>query len=125
MAEAGRPTKMTNEVLAKLREGFLRGYTDEESCLFAEINPTTLYRYQEDNPDYASEKEQWKKNPILEAKHTVLSGIKRDPKLALDYLKSKARDEFSVKTETDLTTNGKDINPVLVKFIDADNRDSS
>lgn len=26
--------------------------------------------------------------------------------------------------KTDLTTNGKDINPVLVKFIDADNRNS-
>lgn len=116
--KVGRPTVMTDEVLAILREGFLRGYDDEEACLSANINPSSLYRYCEDHKDFASEKEQLKKNPILKAKYTLLKGIERDPKLALDYLRSKKRDEFSTRNE--LT--GKDgekleAQPVLVKFV--------
>lgn len=41
-----------------------------------------------------------------------------------DRLEIANRTEGMPKQQTDLTTNGKDINPVLVKFIDADNRNS-
>lgn len=96
-----RPTVMTEETLALLKEAFLLGMTDSEACLYAgDINPSTLYKYQDEHPEFSKRKEQWKQNPILEARQSVLKGIKRDPDLALKFLERKLKDEFSTKTES-------------------------
>lgn len=41
----GRPTKMTQGTVKKLEEAFLRGLSDEEACLYADISKPTLYDY--------------------------------------------------------------------------------
>lgn len=99
LGKAGRKTKMTPEVLAKLEEGFMYGFTDVECCFYVSINETTLYRYCEKNPEFARRKEQLKRNPILVAKKTVAENLKADPKLAFNYLKSKCSEEFSERKE--------------------------
>ncbi len=68
----GRPSKMTKVTLGKLREAFLIGSTDEEASVYAGIHPSTLYDYQQQNPDFSEEKEAWKMKPILtEAQNRV------------------------------------------------------
>lgn len=96
----GRPTAMTDETLAKLKEGFLMGMTDSEACLYAnDICPATLYKYQDEHPEYSELKDQWKQNPVLEARQSVLKGLRRDPDLALKFLERKKKDEFSLRSE--------------------------
>ena len=104
--KGGRPFLITETVLAKLREGFLMGFDDEEACAYVDINPSTLYRYQEAHPEYASKKEAWKKNPILEAKATVTKRLKYDAELAFKYLERKKKSEFASRHE--LTGEGGD-----------------
>jgi hypothetical protein len=98
MAEPGRPTVMTEDVLAKLRQAFLMGCDDEEACAFAEIDPKTLYRYQEKNHEYASEKAKWKQNPILKAKATIYSNL-NEKETAKWYLERKKKGEFAQRNE--------------------------
>ncbi len=103
--EAGRPTVMTKEVIAKLEEAFLLGCTDMEACLVANINKATLYRYQEDHPEFVERKETLKKTPTLLARRTVVTDIATNSDLAMKYLERKEKDEFSSKSEinTNLT----------------------
>ncbi len=95
----GRPTKMTPNVLGKLEEAFAFGCTDVEACLFADINPDTLYSYCKKNPKFSERKEFLKETPILLARQSVIRDMQLDGNLALKYLERKKKDEFSLKQE--------------------------
>lgn len=94
----GRPTKMTKDTIAKLKQAFAIGCTDEEACAYAEISHTTLYNYQSDRPKFVEEKERLKKNPILKAKQTVVNSLK-NTKDAQWYLERKSKHEFGTRQE--------------------------
>lgn len=100
-AKGGRPTVMTENTLAKLKEAFLMGCTDEEACAFAEIDPASLYRYQDKNPSYASKKSTWKLNPFLIARTTILKSLTR-AKDAQWFMERKKSDEFSSKDSVEV-----------------------
>lgn len=70
-----RPTVMTPEIIKKLEEAFLCGCTDVEACLFADIAPSTLYDYQQKNPEFSERKETLKSNPVLKARKVVLNAL--------------------------------------------------
>ena len=72
---AGRPTKMTSDTLAKLEHAFLMGCSDPEACLYADIVPSTLYRYQESNPEFSERKETLKQNPVMKARGVILEAL--------------------------------------------------
>lgn len=101
MAESvGRPTVMTEEVLQKLEYAFMRGLTDLEACLYANIGTTTLYNYCEENPEFRERKEELKKNPTAKAKLNVYEAIEnKDVDVSKWYLERRAKDEFSTKQE--------------------------
>lgn len=120
----GRPTKMTPETLEKLRQAFLFGATNDEACAYAEIHRDTLYDYMKKNPEYSYLVEQYKENPILKAKKTVMNSLD-DPKVSQWYLERRAK-EF--KPKQDLTTNDKDLpTPILngIEGINVSTNDSS
>ena len=110
--KGGRPTKMTEATLKKLREGFLMGYSDREACLYADIEPQTLYNYQNKNVEFVGQKEQWKMNPILKAKKTVFDNLD-NPKIAQRYLETKCSDEFSTSQKQQIT-GGVEIQKVFI-----------
>lgn len=106
--KGGRPTKMTSEILAKLESGFKIGLNDAEACAYADIDPATLYRYQDKHKKFCKQKEQWKKNPIAKAKNTIYKNLD-DPQTAKWYLERKCKDEFSTKQEVSTTNTNIDI----------------
>ena len=114
--KAGRPTKMTKDVLAKLEQAYKVGATDEEASEYAEIDPSTLYRYFKKNPAFCNKKTGWKTRPCLKAKFTVYKNLD-DPKLALDYLKLRD-DDFSTKVKSEVTNTTPQI--VVASQSDAD-----
>ena len=101
MADFGRPPVMTEEIIAKLEEGFIKGLTDREACLFADIHPATLYRYCQDNPDFSERKELLKEQVKMRAKINIAEGIeKNDKPLSQWYLETKGKnDGFSKRNE--------------------------
>lgn len=120
-----RPTVMTPEVIAKLEEAFAWGCTDIEACLWANIAEKTLYLYQEKNPEFIQRKESLKETPVLNSRATVARAVKRDPKLAIDYLARKKKDEFSLRSEH-TGKDGKDLpTPILGGATDVQNQDQT
>ncbi len=105
MAEIGRPTVMTPETIAKLEEGFISGLSDREACLYANINPATLYRFCEENPDFSERKELLKEQVKMNAKFNVATGIKAgDKPLSTWYLERRDK-AFNPKQEVEHSGN--------------------
>ncbi len=84
---------MTAHRLAKLREAFLFGATDEEACLLARIHPSTLYKYQQENEEFSEEKGRLKLNPVLKARQAIFKDLD-NVTTAKWYLERKMKSEF-------------------------------
>lgn len=97
----GRPTIITEAVLQKLEEAFSLGCTDKEACVLADIAPSTLYNYQEANPEFLERKEQLKEKPILKARKTVVDSLEGDVNSAWKYLERKDK-SLNPKPETEV-----------------------
>ena len=99
----GRPTVMTEAVLHKLEEAFSLGCSDKEACVYANIAPSTLYLYQEKNPEFSERKQLLKEKIVLLARQTVAKAIQNgDEKSAQWLLERKKRKEFAVRTQMEL-----------------------
>ena len=109
----GRPPKMTESTLAKLKEAFLWGCSDREACLWAEISQDVLYDYQTAHPEYTEQKKIWKESPILRARRAVVETLDDNADLSLKFLERKKKDEFSLRSETDITSNGQALGAVI------------
>lgn len=108
-----RPTIMTPETIQELEKAFIMGCSDIEACLLAKISKTTLYNYQEVNPEFVDRKEALKNHPTLQARKSVYDKLEEgDVNTAKWYLERKKKDEFS--TSTDLNLGGQNgANPIV------------
>lgn len=104
----GRPTVMTEEVIAKLEEAFANGATDLQACFLANISKDSLYRYIQEHPEFSDRKEALKDMIAYRAKLKVKHDIESElgSKTAQWYLERKDKD---FKNKTDLTSDGKSI----------------
>jgi hypothetical protein len=101
--EAGRPTKMTEEVVKKLVACFSNGFSDQLACDHVGITKQTLYNYCDKNPEFLTIKERLKKNPVAAATLNIVKAIDNgDVKASQWYLERKCKDEFSLRTETEV-----------------------
>lgn len=69
---------MTKEVLQKLEDAFAFTFTDDEACLYAGIDPKTLYNYQKRNPKFIQRKEALRLSPNIVAKQVLVNGIAKN-----------------------------------------------
>jgi hypothetical protein len=113
---------MTPETISKLEEVFALGGTDREACGFAGISTQTLYDYQNRYPEFVERKEFLKEHPVLKARRSVVAAIESDPELALKFLERRRKDEFSLRTETDLTSGGDKVH--AINYVVPDNQPS-
>ena len=101
---AWRPTVMTEEIVNKLLTAFAYSFSDAEACLYAWISKQTLYDYCKRHPDFSDQKEELKNKPNIKAKMNWIEKINnKDYQASKEWLERKAKDEFSLKTETDNT----------------------
>jgi hypothetical protein len=100
LKKVGRKTAMTEDKIAKLEDGFLKGLSDTEACLYSNVAPSTLYLYCKENPQFSERKTQLKENVRMRAKLNIAEGIEaKDRLLSQWYLERKAKDEFSTRQE--------------------------
>lgn len=99
-SNAWRPTVMTESVVNKLEEGFSKGLTDVEACLYANISKQSLYDYCKLHPEFTDRKEELKQQPKMKAKLIINDKLdEKDDYNARWYLETKGKDEFSKKVE--------------------------
>jgi len=98
MADVGRPTVMTPDVINKLESVFAIGGTDKEACAYADISHQTLYDYQHNNPEFVERKEMLKERPFIKARQTIVKALD-NPADAQWFLERKRKSEFAARTE--------------------------
>lgn len=87
------------------------GCTDPEACLYAGIVPSTLYRYQESNPEYSERKETLKQNPVMKARGVILNALEEGDTLT-------AHKVIDRKEGSKLALTGANDGPIEVKTIE-------
>ena len=106
--KGGRPTVMTDEVVAKLEYGFMRGLNDTEACCYAGISRQAFYDYIQRNPEFADRKEELKSHPSTKAKLNITEAIESgNEELSRWWLERKNKQEFSTKQEIAADVNEK------------------
>lgn len=101
---------MTPETIGKLEEGFLKGLSDREACLYADINPSTLYAYCIANPDFSERKELLKEQVKMQAKKNIAEAIGAGNLHTSQWYAERRDRDFSGKQEVDITSKGERIN---------------
>lgn len=100
----GRPTIMTPDIIDKLEQAFSLGASDLEACLHAGIGKSTLYNYQNQNPSFVERKELLKDKLILKSRAVLAAALgNNDKQTAQWYLERKRKEEFSVRTEANVS----------------------
>lgn len=102
---AGRPTVRTPEVDTKIEQAAALGASYEEIAFYAGIHRNTLYRWAQEDEELKGRIEELQQQPILKARQTVIQSL-GDPDRAFRYLERKRKAEFSLRTETDVTSGG-------------------
>ena len=95
----GRPTKMTEPTLRKLKVAFLINCTDAEACGFAGIAPPTLYEFQKKHPEFTELKRKWRDTHVMAARLNVFRSVVKDQNMGDSWLtlKTQRKDEYSEK----------------------------
>lgn len=89
------------------------GCTLHEACLHAVTPYTTVIDYVNKDDEVRNKIERMQNVPILKARESLLGGIETSPELALKFLERKKKDEFSLRNETDITSNGQALGAVI------------
>lgn len=110
MAEIGRPTVMTDEVIRKIEEVAALDGSVAEMAYYAGIHPDTVYAHMKSNPEFSDRITALRNRPVLKARQTVTKALD-DPTFAFKYLEKKAKKEFgnSLELSGDINVNGPSI----------------
>ena len=100
-----RPSKLTPELLARLKVAFLIGATYKEASYAVGISEKTISNYTKNDPELLQQIEGWRSAPILRAKQTIIDHLD-EVKTAQWYLERRCP-EF--KSKQDITTNDQDL----------------
>lgn len=100
MADVGRPTVMTEEVIRKLEDAFLIGATDREAIFKANISSTSFYEYCKEHPEFTERIEMLRDMPKYRARVNINDALGTgDKAISQWYLERKAKSEFAQRTE--------------------------
>lgn len=94
MAQVGRPTELTDEVIHKIEEVAALDGSVEEMAFYANVHRGTVYRWLKENKEFSDRIEALRQDPILKARQTVIKSLD-DPNQAFKYLERKRPAEFS------------------------------
>jgi len=124
--DVGRPPIVDEIVLQKLEQAFSNDLTDLEACLYAGIGKSTLYNYQNANPEFLERKEILKNALSLKAKNVLANSINAGNEAdAKWWLERRRKEQFSTRSESTGADGGaqkheiKDVTDIKQKLLKA------
>ena len=101
----GRPEELLkSEKVNQLKTAFSDGLTIDQACVYAKISKQTYYNHIEKYPEFLDEINALRQNISILAKRNVVNRIKEGDEISSKWwLERKDKDEFSLKTETQLS----------------------
>lgn len=114
---------MTPETIAKLEQAFLMGCSDLEACLYADITKSTLYRYQEEHPEFCDRKETLKENPVMLSRKVLLDALHDGDRLTAHKIIER-KEGTKVKQEITGADGGAIDSKLTIEFVTVENKTS-
>jgi transcriptional regulator with XRE-family HTH domain len=106
-------------VLKVLEPLFRLGMTRRKACMTAGVHESTLSRWETDDIELSIKIDTWIKEPSRLAMMNWVDKVKEgDYQASKDWLERKEKDEFSTKTENDITSKGEKLTDINIRFID-------
>jgi hypothetical protein len=113
-------------ILESLKDYLELGFSRSRACKMIGFNETTLSKWLSNSEALSMKISGWENAMNKIALANIRDAMKKEGELEDDTRKEnswkwaerKMKDEFSTKTETDLTTNGESIQPLVVRVID-------
>jgi len=102
-SNAGRPTKLTDEVRRKIEEIAALDGSVEEMAYYSGVHRATLYDWLQKDEEFSDRIKELRERPVLKARQTVVKSLE-DANHAFRYLEKKKRKEFG--NNVDITSNG-------------------
>lgn len=99
-------SKLTAEIVTKLKEAFAIGATIEQACYYAEISPRTYYRWVEKNPKLSHEFDLMRQKLPLAAKTNLAKAIQEDKDIGLSRWLVERRESDSYGEKVKLEHSG-------------------
>lgn len=99
---------MTPDTIHKLEEGFSKGLSDREACLYAGIVPQTLYTYGQENPGFLERRDLLKENVRMQAKINIHTEVAAGDARTSQWYLERRDPEFREKQQIDTTVRLKD-----------------
>jgi predicted DNA-binding protein YlxM (UPF0122 family) len=115
MAEVVNPVKLNDETVKTIENALALDCSIEEVCLMANITRQTYYNWINSFPELRERFDILRAAPFLKARKTINDSLS-NPQYAFEYMKRKKKNEFSERSEV-TGADGKELQPVLVKFI--------
>ena len=72
-------TKMTEETIGKLAQAFAIGATGKQACDYADIDPSTLWQWEKDNPELSKYFDRMREKLPLKSKQNIALAIHGTP----------------------------------------------
>lgn len=100
---AGRPRADIEQYLTEIQPYLEVGCSLHESCLHAVVPYTTVVDHMKRDDEIRKKIERMENVPILIARQSVVGTMAENADLALKYLERKKKDEFSLKSEQEIS----------------------
>lgn len=136
MADVGRPTDLTDELLVEIKQLILDGKNLKEIARIKEMPEVTIYKWHENNYlNFYDKVEGWRRDRKLMLANRNIEAILQLDTNDKDFVKTVSdmskfvaetldKKNYSKRTEN-TGADGKDLIPVLVKFIDSNEDDNN
>lgn len=99
----GRPTVMTEEVVAKLVEGFKADFTIDEACRYAGIDQSTYFRRRQVDEAFCKEMDSAKDYVLIKAKKNIQTAVDEgDTDLSVKLLKMRQNKIYSERNVSEI-----------------------
>jgi predicted transcriptional regulator len=113
--------KIINEVLKPL---FEMGYSVTKACKHAGITQSTVDTWIQNDDELRLKVSYWQGDVDRIARKNVINTIKSPEKkeslgVSIDWLEKREKDEFSTRTEQDITSKGEKLEGIKVEIIDS------
>ena len=112
MAEVGRPTVMTPDVIEKIEEELKNGATLAQASFLAGISLRTIYNYFEANPECKDRAELLQGMVAYRARVNIKNKIEAGDIDTSKYWLDRKDKDFKPKSEQDLSSLGKEISSI-------------
>lgn len=114
MADIGRPTIKTKDLVDKLIEAFHDDATVEQACYVAGIHKTTYYDWLKQDEDFSYEMSKAQEYPKVISKKVLIDAVEAgDKQIALEIIKRREKERYSERLEN----TGKDGKDLIPQFI--------